>query len=278
MRRYRRNFSAILASSDSNLTRNRFIRLFLTAFILIMIAFPIEILLLYKNSEATFSPYSWDRVHNPETWQNIMFIPIQGVIMYDRWIQVTVGFVVFLVFGLGPDAITMYRGVLVKLGFGKLSKCLMQDSSQRRRSFSGHSQASSRGSRARLFFTKTFKRVPVFSRCASFPSIHLPRAKIRSRRSKASISTDWSPRQDTTRTFPAPESVPSMPSPTATSYTTFRKTPPSGPREGRHSWITGLLLKAHVSVRTDEAPEFGQNEHDVENGFVGGPNTRLQTV
>ena len=149
MRRYRTKFSAVLASSSSTLTKNRFMRLFWMAFTLIIIIFPVECYVLYKNAANSLSPYSWSRIHGLEAWAVIM-VPTEGSVSFDRWIQIGAGIFVFIFFGTGQDAVKGYRKGLLKMGLGRIfpsltSECTASDSLGSQTSYS---------SRARLYLAK----------------------------------------------------------------------------------------------------------------------------
>ena len=154
MHRYRKDFSDVLSSSNSNLTKSRFLRLFILSMALIIVVLPTQCYVLYQNSVVGFLPYSWEAVHGPH-WNDIELFPAGGTVLFDRWIQIAVGFALFPFFGLGQDAQTMYRKWLLKIGFGKVFPCLHRQTSASHRqgsSTSGH--AHSLGSRTRLLFHK----------------------------------------------------------------------------------------------------------------------------
>ena len=162
MRRYRKNFSQILASSNSNLTKNRFLRLFLLSVVLIATFIPLQFYVLYVNSaEPPLLPYSWDLVHSPQ-WEDIMLIPAGGKVVYDRWIQIALGLGVFIFFGLGQDAQAMYRKWLLTLGFGRVFPGLHRQAT-RRALRPTSSQIDSFGSRTRIFFKDRLFRMSMFS-------------------------------------------------------------------------------------------------------------------
>ena len=117
--RYKAQFNTILSSSNSNLNQSRFIRLFLLAATLLLVFLPVQAYILYLNLAFPRHAYSWDIVHGP-LWNSIIKVPTGGQVLFDRWIRVVCGFVIFLFFGLGKDAITMYRAWLLKLGLGKI--------------------------------------------------------------------------------------------------------------------------------------------------------------
>lgn len=162
MRRYRQNFSEILMSSNSNLTKNRFLRLFLLSIALIVTFIPLQFYVLFVNSASPpLLPYSWDLIHSPQ-WEDIMLIPTGGNVYYDRWIQIALGFGVFVFFGLGQDAQAMYRKWLLKLGFGRFFPGLHRQST-RRAILPTSSQTDSFGSRTRNFFKHRLLRMSMLS-------------------------------------------------------------------------------------------------------------------
>lgn len=162
MRRYRKNFSEILASSNSNLTRNRFLRLFLLSMTLIVIFIPLQLYVLFVNSvDPPLLPYSWSLVHSPQ-WGDIILIPTSGKVNFDRWIQIAIGFGVFIFFGFGQDAQTMYRKWLLKAGLGRIFPGLHRQPS-RRAILPTSRQTNSFGSRTRIFFKDRLFRISMLS-------------------------------------------------------------------------------------------------------------------
>ena len=162
MHRYRKNFSEILASSNSNLTKNRFLRLFLLSTVLMLTFIPLQLYVLFANFLGPpLLPYSWDLVHGPD-WQDIVLIPTGGEVYYDRWIQIALGFGVFIFFGLGQDAQTMYRKWLLKIGFGRIFPGLHRQPN-RRAILPTSSQPDSFGSRTRSYFKRRLFRLSKLS-------------------------------------------------------------------------------------------------------------------
>ena len=146
--KYRRDFSNILGASASSLTRSRFLRLFLMSLILIVGALPLQLYGLVQNvSQYDFKPYSWTRVH--AHWGEIIGIPTFGQVTIDHWVQVSIGFAVFLFFGLGKDAMKLYRGWLVAVGFAKVWPSLRESEDALDCDKSGYT--ASFGSRAQLW-------------------------------------------------------------------------------------------------------------------------------
>ena len=154
MRKYRKNFSSILSSSNSNLTKNRFLRLFFMSLIMVAILFPVEVYVLYDQATHTSLAYSWDLVHS-EHWGDIVLIPTGGNVVFEHWIQVVYGYIIFAFTGMGHDAQELYRKWLLYVGLGKIFPSLHQSRHQRRNlSTSQESNSSSFGSRARLIIKR----------------------------------------------------------------------------------------------------------------------------
>lgn len=66
---------------------------------------------------------------------------IPSTVLYDRWTNLGCGLLIFFFFGLGKDAVGMYREWLVKLGLGGCFPVLLQtEHSQRGVLSSDHSK------------------------------------------------------------------------------------------------------------------------------------------
>ncbi|KAL8776993.1 MAG: hypothetical protein Q9213_008057 [Squamulea squamosa] len=118
MRKYRKEFSSILTASTSNLTKSRFLRLFLLSSSLVLIFLPLQLYILSLNTSSELLSYSWDLIHDAHAWMDIIMVPTHGFVSIDRWISVVLGIFIFLFFGLGSDATKMYRKWLIKLRLG----------------------------------------------------------------------------------------------------------------------------------------------------------------
>lgn len=112
--RYRQEFSRLLEASNTN--RSRFLRLFIMSLVLILGILPLQFYLFVLNVNRPQIRYSWSEVHN-ESWSKIIMVPSGGHVTIDRWVQIGCGFLVFIFFGFGTDAVAMYRSWLVTLGF-----------------------------------------------------------------------------------------------------------------------------------------------------------------
>lgn len=153
MSKYRKEFASILDSSNSNLTKSRFKRLFFMSFIIIVVVLPVQLYMFYQNVSFPFSPYNWKSIHGP-SWSDIILVPTGGAVYSDRWVHIGTGLAVFFFFGFGRDAIKMYRSWLIKTGFGTIFPGLHDQLPTARKNTTTSAADSSFVHRARLFFTK----------------------------------------------------------------------------------------------------------------------------
>ncbi|KAL8646400.1 MAG: hypothetical protein Q9210_006166 [Variospora velana] len=100
--------------------KQRYQELAITA--LLCFGTPIYILYeLYRNASHPLLPYSWDLIHAPSTWMNIIMVPQHGIVPLDRWMPIILGILIFVFFGMGSDATRMYRKWWLKLRPGTSS-------------------------------------------------------------------------------------------------------------------------------------------------------------
>ncbi|KAG4302693.1 hypothetical protein PCANB_001099 [Pneumocystis canis] len=115
-----RQFQTILKDSKSSLTPSRFIRLIGISSLLIMVYLPLNIYILYTNVSQIIQAkikYSWTSVHK---WnQDIVFIKNDNI-SFNRWLIPSNGVVIFIFFGMGSDAVIMYKEMARKL---YITKC-----------------------------------------------------------------------------------------------------------------------------------------------------------
>jgi len=72
----------------------------------------------YTNINVDRIPYDWGLVHGEE-WFVIERYPLGNRISFDRWMPIGTGLLMFLFFGLGNDALSMYKAWLCTIGLGK---------------------------------------------------------------------------------------------------------------------------------------------------------------
>jgi pheromone a factor receptor len=116
--RYRREFVRLVAAR--NTTKSRFIRLFAICIIIIAAYVPYTLWLLSRVCRTVTAQYSWQRNHDPATFNSIVKIPVNGTVTVDKWGQVASGYVLFFVFGTGSDAYNTYKKMLLLVGLGRV--------------------------------------------------------------------------------------------------------------------------------------------------------------
>lgn len=116
--RYKREFSEILASNSSGLSKARFWRLFAVAFIAVFVVSALQFYALYENVSLPLHSYSWSDVH-AYTWNEKVNIPTGGIVVFDRWIRIVLGFLVFFCFGFGGQITPMYKSWFCKIGLDR---------------------------------------------------------------------------------------------------------------------------------------------------------------
>ncbi|KAJ5177139.1 uncharacterized protein N7482_003016 [Penicillium canariense] len=119
MRKYRSDFSLILRSANSRMSKSGFLRLFFLASTMLIAILPSEGFVVYYDLTLSlpWHRYSWSQIHGPE-WYEILKYPTQGQVFFDRWTPIASGFMLFIFFGFGRDATRLYRMFFWRLGLG----------------------------------------------------------------------------------------------------------------------------------------------------------------
>ncbi len=132
-------------------------RLFMISFVLLLIYLPLQFYTLKVNLSFPHHAYSWTELHGP-SWNQILKVPTGGQVVFDRWIRVASGYVLFAFFGVGRDAMDMYRKWLVACGLARLLPFLTERRRPKRsQDTSSHGTFGTLGSRAKLAFRKGSK-------------------------------------------------------------------------------------------------------------------------
>lgn len=114
----RKDVKDILYCTNSGLNLTRFARLLILCFVIILIMLPLSIYGLVQNAQQMQGHYNFKDTHSSALW-NVIIKADLGKPLYTVWIYVLASYLVFLVFGLGSDALSMYVKFLriIKLGF-----------------------------------------------------------------------------------------------------------------------------------------------------------------
>ncbi|KIX98196.1 uncharacterized protein Z520_06276 [Fonsecaea multimorphosa CBS 102226] len=112
--RHRKQVSALL-SHTPGATASRFFRLFALAFVLLVIYCPLAIFAFAQNVRVPMHMYSWSYIH-PADWSERIILepepalrPTSQGFSFDRWAQIITAYTSFACFGMGQDAIRMYK-------------------------------------------------------------------------------------------------------------------------------------------------------------------------
>ena len=128
-------------------------RLYVVCIVWIVGFVPLQSYILAFNASLVDGTYTWKATHDPEQWSQVVMTPSRGNVVYDRWIWITVGVLVFFFFGCGREALGMYKTGLVAMGFARCFPGLNQPSGANTSSrFS--STLDSFGSKAKSLFKK----------------------------------------------------------------------------------------------------------------------------
>lgn len=116
----RRDVKDILRCTNSGLTFKRFARLLIFSILVILVLFPLSVYFFVADvSSKTQESYSFSAVHGPD-WNNILYSDFGTSYVYYAWIDLALSIITFILFGLGSDAIAMYKSALYKIGFKSL--------------------------------------------------------------------------------------------------------------------------------------------------------------
>lgn len=128
-------------------------RLYCLCCLVILALLPLQVFSLIQNQVNDLLPFSWNDTHNnPDLpWNSAVLIPSYGTVFYDRIIWVVGGFVIFLLFGFGKDAMKTYRVLLLSVGLGRIFPVLRSDY---QRSVSITGTISSISSKAKIFLKR----------------------------------------------------------------------------------------------------------------------------
>ncbi|PLB53655.1 STE3-domain-containing protein [Aspergillus steynii IBT 23096] len=151
LHKYRSQFGDVLQSSNSNISKSRFLRLFLLSFTMLLVILPTQAFVVWKNVTLSlpWHSYSWNTLHGP-MWNEIAMIPTNGEVFFDRWIPIASGFMFFLFFGCGRDASNMYASICRSFGL----ECCLAGGQTSSAGTTSSTAVGTMHSRVRLLFRK----------------------------------------------------------------------------------------------------------------------------
>ena len=110
----------------SSTRKGCFFRLFLLSVILIVAILPLSIESVYRPASTGLHPYSWTETHS--NWGPLMLPTFGQLAQWDGVVSIICGYLVFICFGIGKDAIEMYKGWLRYFGLEKYFSALLPGS------------------------------------------------------------------------------------------------------------------------------------------------------
>ncbi|AET41405.1 Ste3p Ecym_8111 [Eremothecium cymbalariae DBVPG len=115
----RKDVRDLLHCTNSGLNLSRFARLLIFCLVIILIMFPFSVFSFVYELKNVGGAYSFAAIHTPSMWY---FIPHfdPGVPLYNIWLYIFMSYLVFLIFGLGSDALALYAKCLRSIGLGQI--------------------------------------------------------------------------------------------------------------------------------------------------------------
>ncbi|CAR29865.1 ZYRO0G18810p [Zygosaccharomyces rouxii] len=116
--RKRKDVRDILHCTNSRLNLARFSRLLILCFLTILVMFPLSVFGVAEDIKSFKGKYNWNETHSPVYWNTIPKYD-EGKSIFSVWLYILMSYLVFIIFGLGTDALQMYANILrtMKLGF-----------------------------------------------------------------------------------------------------------------------------------------------------------------
>ncbi|CAH2350143.1 pheromone a factor receptor [[Candida] railenensis] len=112
--RKRSDLKDLLRCSNSLLNIRRFGRLLIYSAVMLVIIFPAVIYKFVVDCTNNTEPYNWEDIHW-EYWQVIYYVDLGYVQTYQCWLNVGLSIVTFILFGLGSEALKMYKRILTQM-------------------------------------------------------------------------------------------------------------------------------------------------------------------
>ncbi|KSA02396.1 uncharacterized protein AC631_01860 [Debaryomyces fabryi] len=117
--RKRKDVKDILRCTNSGLNIKRFARLLIFNVLIVIALVPVAVYFFVSDFSLFEGDFVWSEIHN-EYWGEIFFFDFGIEIVYDRWVNIALSVVTFLLFGLGSDALEMYKNGLCVISLGRL--------------------------------------------------------------------------------------------------------------------------------------------------------------
>lgn len=114
----RRDIKDILRCTNSGLNMGRFARLLIFSLLIIGVLSPLVITIFVLEIRESINATAEELlIYKSIVWSEIYALDVGNSFLATRIVNIILSFITFLLFGLGTDALTMYRGLLVAVGF-----------------------------------------------------------------------------------------------------------------------------------------------------------------
>lgn len=116
----KKDVNNILKCTNSGLNFRKFARLLIFSILIIIALVPLAVYNFASDAKYYRGPFIWKEIHT-SYWGEIVYYDLGISTCYDRFIDIGLSFIAFIIFGLGSDALTMYKKILGHIGFSHFS-------------------------------------------------------------------------------------------------------------------------------------------------------------
>ncbi|SCU87462.1 LADA_0E04148g1_1 [Lachancea dasiensis] len=117
--RKRKDVRDILHCTNSGLNLARFSRLLFFCVLIILVMFPFSFYSFVEELQQLSGGLDFQAAHDNAFWNVIVRLDVNRP-LYSVWLYILMSYLVFMVFGLGTDALNMYAGCARCMGMGPL--------------------------------------------------------------------------------------------------------------------------------------------------------------
>lgn len=117
--RNRRDVKDLLKCTNSGLNLKRFARLLVFSLLVTVTLLPLTIYYFIGDAKVANGPFDWNLIHHPG-WNMTQYFNVDPKTLYNKYTDVGLSVIAFLIFGLGTDAVNMYKIVLIDMKFNKV--------------------------------------------------------------------------------------------------------------------------------------------------------------
>lgn len=107
----------ILYCTNSGLNLARFARLLFFCFLIVLVMFPFSMYSFVSELKDVSGYFDFNAAHDKSTWTLIIYLDLDKP-FFDVWLYILMSYLVFIIFGLGSDALGMYGNMIRAVGLG----------------------------------------------------------------------------------------------------------------------------------------------------------------